>query len=242
MVGAHTPAPSPSANSGRAVSEPSPVGAVHFWIGCVAVVAGFAALAARKGNRVHRAAGAAFTIAMLLLTASGLWLSVKREILFTVFLSAIAFHSVVTGWAAAAFETPIGRFATKTSPVFSGAFTLGAVYSGLFAAQSPGGMVNDLPPGAFYVVAATGFVLAIYDVAFAFAKNVSQAQRLTRHLWRMGFSFFLATSIFFLGNNHVLPEALRTPTFLIAPVMLVVLWSVFYAFRMRFSEAKKRIE
>lgn len=218
------------------MSESELLGDAHFWIGCIAVVAGFTAFAARKGKAVHRAAGVIFFAAMVLLTASGLWLSIAREILFTVFLSAIAFHAVVSGWAAAALKTPFGRLKTKASPVLSGAIVAGAAYGGLRAAAAPGGMLNDLPPGAFYTVAAVGFIIFVYDVAFTLTKDPAEQRRLTRHLWRMGFSFFLATGIFFFGNNHVLPEILRAPAFLSAPVIAVVLWTIFYAFRTRFSK------
>ena len=218
------------------MSEPELLGDAHFWIGCLAIAAGFTAFAVRKGNAVHRAAGATFVITMLLLAASGVWLSIARDILFTVFLSAIAFHAVATGWAAAALEKPLCRLATKASPVLSGAIVLGAAHGGVLAAAAPGGMLNDLSPGAFYTVAGTGFILFVYDIAFALAKHPSEQRRLTRHLWRMGFSFFLATGIFFFGNNHVLPELLRTPALLSAPVMAVVLWTLFYAFRVRFSK------
>ncbi|MEO1136636.1 MAG: hypothetical protein AAFW68_08510 [Pseudomonadota bacterium] len=88
------------------MSEPELLGGAHFWIGCVAIIAGFTAFAARKGTALHRAAGATFTITMVLLTASGLWLSIARDILFTVFLSAIAFHAVATGGANQISKTP----------------------------------------------------------------------------------------------------------------------------------------
>lgn len=218
------------------MSEPALLGDAHFWIGCISIIAGFTAFAARKGNAVHRAAGVIFIVAMVLLTASGLWLSIAREILFTVFLSAIAFHAVATGWAAAALEKPFGRLTTKVSPALSGSIVLGAVYGDMRAAAAPSGMLNDLPPGAFYTVAGISFFIFVFDIVFVLAEDPAEQRRLTRHLWRMGFSFFLATGIFFFGNNHVLPEMLRMPVFLSAPVIAVVLWTLFYTFSTRFSK------
>ncbi|MEO1243462.1 MAG: hypothetical protein AAFX54_16250 [Pseudomonadota bacterium] len=90
--------------------------------------------------------------------------------------------------------------------------------------------------GAFYTVAGIGFIIFIYDLVFAFAEGPTEQRRLTRHLWRMGFSFFLATGIFFFGNNHVLPEMLRIPMFLSAPVIAVIMWTLFYALSTRFSK------
>lgn len=221
--------------SGPAMGEPASLGDAHFWIGCLAVVSGYTAFAAAKGRRTHRIAGKVFVISMLLLTASGLWLSIARGVLFTVFLSAIAFHAVATGWAAACLGRRLGGALTRTAPVLSGGIALGAVYGGMLAAAAPTGMLNGLPPGAFYLVAGVGGVVCVLDVLFAFANRPSQQRLITRHLWRMGFSFFLATGIFFFGNNHVLPAALRTPPLLSVPVLAVVLWTLVYAVRTRFA-------
>ncbi|WP_421785756.1 hypothetical protein [Hyphobacterium sp.] len=219
------------------MTEPDILGGLHFWIGCGAIAAGFAAFAARKGRPVHRKAGALFVITMGLLTLSGLWMSLSREILFTVFLSAISFHALMTGWAAARYQDRPARWITRGAPFSSALIAFGGVAGGLLAAASPDGMLNDLPPGAFYGLAGVAAVLCALDVIFA-RKSLPQPHlRLTRHLWRMGFSFFLATGIFFFGNNHVLPDALRTPVFLTLPVLAVVGWTVVYAVRTRFRRA-----
>ncbi len=218
------------------MKEPHLLGDAHFWIGCLSVISGFTAFAARKGQTIHRACGTVFVLSMVLLTASGLWLSIAREILFTVFLSAIAFHTVATGWAAAALERPVGGLTTKASAALSGFVVVGAVHCGMRAAAAPNGMFNELPASAFYTVAGVGFFIFVCDIAFALVNKPTRQRRLTRHLWRMGFSFFLATGIFFFGNNHVLPEMLRYPAFLSAPVVAAVLWTLFYMFRIRFSK------
>lgn len=217
------------------MTSASLIGTAHFAVGCAALIAGFMAFAARKGSPVHRGAGAIFLGSMLALTASGLWMSIAREILFTVFLSAIAFHAFVSGWAAAAAHRPAGRLVTRGAALFSGAIAAGAIYGGLRAAAAPGGVLNDLPPAAFYGLAAIASLIFFFDVLFAVAGTPSGQRRLTRHAWRMGFSFFLATGIFFFGNNHVLPEMVRHPAFLSAPVAVVLIWTVYYAFRTRLS-------
>jgi hypothetical protein len=125
--------------------------------------------------------------------------------------------------------------ANKASPLVSAAITTGAVFGGAKAAAAPGGMLNGLPPAAFYVIAMTAFLIFVFDLTFNLAGAPSEQRRITRHVWRMGFSFFLATGIFFFGNNHVLPEILRTPVVLSAPVIAVIVWTVYYAVRTRFS-------
>jgi len=219
------------------MSEPSIVSTLHFVVGCTAVVMGFAALVLRKGATPHRAAGAVFLVAMTLLTSSGLWMSFSRGILFTVFLSGLAFHAFLTGWGAAALRRPIGKLITRASPCLSGAIAVGALLGGAIAATSPGGVLNDLQPAAFYVVAVVAAVICVSDIVFSRASSPSPQRRVTRHAWRLGFSLFLATGIFFFGNNHVLPAALRTPLFLSAPVVAVVVWTLYYSVRTRLARA-----
>jgi len=221
------------------MSEPSLLGQIHFWIGCAAIIAGFAAFTAKKGHELHIASGRIFVISMTLLAISGLWLSIIREILFTVFLSALAFHLIITAWASAAHKNSAALFITKISPLVSGALCGGALWGAWLANASPQGLLNDLPPGAFLTIAATAFVIAAFDFAFARAGEKQSQRRIARHLWRMGFAFFLATGIFFFGNNHVLPETLRHPAFLSIPVLAVVIWTAFFAVKLRFFDASK---
>lgn len=219
------------------MTEPEFLGDLHFWIGCGAIVAGFTAFAARKGAGVHRKAGTLFVICMGVLALSGLWLSLARDILFTVFLSAISFHALITGWAAARHQSRLCRRISRFAPVFSGLIVLGGVAGGMMAAASPAGLLNNLPPAAFYLLAGVSALLCGLDIHYALLAAPARRVRLTRHLWRMGFSFFLATGIFFFGNNHVLPEILRTPWILALPVLAVVIWTVVHAVRTRFGRA-----
>ncbi|WP_411815963.1 hypothetical protein [Hyphococcus sp. DH-69] len=109
------------------------------------------------------------------------------------------------------------------------------------AASSPGGRLNNLPPDAFYSVASAARLFFVFDVLYSIKGPPSEQRRLTRHGWRMGFSFFLATGSFFFGNNHVLPEALRTPLFLSAPVLLVILWTFYFSVKARFLSIGRKV-
>lgn len=203
------------------MSEPQIVAAGHFLVGCVSIIAGFAAFAAPKGRPIHRAAGAVFTGSMLILCASGLWMSLARGILFTVFLSWMAAHAVISGWAAANGGA-VARSITRLAAVSSFALVLSALVGGVVAGQAPGGTLNGLPPAVFFGLAGFALLLAALDLSFVCSKVVSNARRVGRHGGRMGLSMFLATGIFFFGNNHVLPEVMRTGPILSSPVLLVM--------------------
>ena len=166
-------------------------------------------------------------------------MSIARNILFTVFLSLIAFHAFSSSWSAAAHTNRFAIFLTRFSPYLSASIMAGAIIGGLVAAAAPGGVLNDLPPGAFYIVGCVSGLFFIFDFIYARSTAPSDHRRLTRHGWRMGFAFFLATGIFFFGNNHVLPEALRTPAFLSAPVLVVMFWTLYYSIKARFFSVGK---
>lgn len=213
--------------------EPTLIKDFHFLAGCISLVGLVIAFAAPKGSKLHIMGGKSFLVTMLLLTSSGLWMSISREILFTVFLSLISFHALLTGWSAAA-KNGIARAVTKYSSISSALILGGAIWGGLYTANTPDGLLNGLPAGAFYFIAGVAALLMLLDLIYANTRSPSKAMRLTRHLWRMGFSSFLATGIFFFGNNHVLPEAMRKPLVLSTPVIGVIVLTAFYTVKIRF--------
>jgi hypothetical protein len=64
---------------------------------------------------------------------------------------------------------------------------------------------------------------------------VATASMTARHLWRICFAFFIATGSFFLGQQDVLPQAVRGSPILFvlafAPFALMLFWLA----RVRFS-------
>ena len=208
------------------------IGQLHFLVGTICLLAGGAAFLVRKGGRPHRWAGRTFAICMLLLCASGLYMSLTRSILFTVFLALLAGHAVTTGWLAAA------RISGRAEMVAAGAIGLVAITAlgaGLAVAGLPSGALNGLPPAAFYSLGGVAIWVATIDVLALCRGEATDRQRLTRHVWRMGFALFIASFIFFFGNNSVLPPVLRTPVALVAPVLTVIGLTVYSSFRIRFG-------
>lgn len=211
--------------------EPTFLAQGHFAVGTFAIVAGFAAFLLPKGRRAHRAAGTVFFVCMIILCASGLWLSLSRSILFTIFLSGLALHLVVTGWAAIGRETRTRSTIRRFSGAFALLLALGSVVGARRAAANPSGMIDGLPPDAFHLIAAVSALLLLFDLAFALSPAPSRRRRIWRHTGRMGFSMLIATAIFFFGNNHVLPPDWRTEPILSAPVLAVCLLTLVFLLR-----------
>jgi hypothetical protein len=60
--------------------------------------------------------------------------------------------------------------------------------------------------------------------------KLTAAQRLSRHLWRMCAAFFIATGSFFIGQQAVMPAAVRGSSVLFilgfAPLAVMLFWLV----------------
>jgi hypothetical protein len=71
--------------------------------------------------------------------------------------------------------------------------------------------------------------------------GVFGAHRIVRHLWRMCFGLFIATGSFFIGQQQVFPAFLRKTNVLFVPAILPLILLIFWLFRVRFTNAYKRM-
>jgi hypothetical protein len=103
------------------------------------------------------------------------------------------------------------------------------------AAPTPVGM------GPVFVIAGFCLVAGVLDLSVILRARLTAAQRISRHLWRMSSAFFIATGSFFLGQQDVMPEAVRgSPVLLIlafAPFGLMAFWLVRVRFGRRLRSA-----
>ncbi len=211
------------------------IASLHLIVGATTVAAGAGALVFRKGSLLHRTAGNMFFVAMLVLCASGLYMSITRSIIFTFFLAMLSLYLVLTGWVTALRKDgEIGRF-EKTA--FLAILLNSAALTALGCVASFGwwNVGDEVPPSAFFVLAGLAALFGVFDFHTIIRRGLNRKQRIIRHLWRMCFSMFIATGIFFLGNNDLLPDALRTPLFLITPVFAVLLAMIFWIVRIQIT-------
>lgn len=79
-------------------------------------------------------------------------------------------------------------------------------------------------------------VSAVLDGTVIRRGGLAGSQRIARHVWRMGFALFTAAASFFLGQPQVFPAAVReTPFLLAAPVLIIVVLTVFWLIRVSFT-------
>ena len=199
--------------------------AIHIAGGLLALGSGTAAVAARKGGRLHARAGTLFFASMLVLGLTASILGRFKDPPDSGLGGLIVCYFVLTSWVAARRrDGTTGRFEIAACAAALGTAALmlwGAVMQG---ATTPAG------PGVVYFVAGFCLMAGLLDLNAILRAPLTRAQRLARHLWRMCFAFFIATGSFFLGQQDVLPRAVQgSPilfVFAFAPFAIMAFWLV----------------
>lgn len=202
---------------------------VHVAAGGAAIVAGGVALTARKGGRVHRAAGNAFYVAMLAMCVPATLLAIAVQ-------PGTVVGGVLTAYLVATARMTVrrpprhaGRFETLALLVVAGC-ALAEFGLGLLAARSPTGRVFGYPTAIYLVFGLIAAFAAAGDLRVIARGGVGGNARLARHVWRMCFALFIATGSFFLGQQKVMPAFMHGSPILVvlgvAPLALMLFWLV----------------
>lgn len=206
---------------------------VHIGAGTVALLAGTAALTLRKGSRGHRAAGNAFFVSMLVMSALGASMAWIKPDIGTTIMGVLTFYVTATAWMTVIRkEGECGRFEI-IAILAALALTAGALAAGFEAAAGMRGVKHGYPAVFYFIVAGIGSLLAFGDLRVIARRGIAGVQRLRRHLWRMCFALFIAAGSLFLGQPMVFPEPIRGTALLFAPVLLVIGTMVFWLIRVR---------
>ena len=212
--------------------------AIHVGAGLIGLASGAAALVFAKGGGRHRAAGKLFVLSMLCMCGAAIYLAVIKSETPNIFAAIVTAYMVVTAWLAASRRTGkrgAAQIGTCLVAVAGGisAFVIGWKAVGDYATTTP------LAPVAFsfcglMVIAAVG------DLRIILASDLSGAQRLTRHLWRMCAAMFIASASFFIGQGaNVFPQTVRDTKILFAPVVAVVVVMIYWLVRVSLKSDKR---
>jgi uncharacterized membrane protein len=215
----------------------------HITAGGFGLIFGATALFARKGAWLHRRAGSVFFIAMLLMSASGaLYAVVKPAAAYlNVVVATVTFYLVTTSWMTVQRKAgEIGAF-EKVAPLAALAAGVGGLIFGLEATNSANGRMDGIPAAPYFFFGAVGLFAAALDVSVILRRGVSGAQRIARHLWRMGLALLIAALAFFLGQGaKVFPAGLRETKIQFAPLIVVLVLTVFWLLRVLLTNWHRR--
>ena len=191
--------------------------AIHIGAGLLALPSGTIAVVARKGGRLHARSGTLFFASMLVLGITAAILEPFRTPPGSPIAGIFVCYFVATSWVAARRrDGTTGKFEIVACAAALGTAALMAWGAIMEGATTPAG------PGVIYALARCACSPACSISMRSCAGSSRQRQRIARHLWRMCFAFFIATGSFFLGQQDVLPEAVRG-----SPVLFVLAFAPF---------------
>lgn len=202
----------------------------HIAGGAIGMITGVVALAVRKGQRVHRAAGSVFFLAMFVAYAIGAgvapFLETGQRPNFVAGIMAL--YLLVSGAAAARRRDVKAGAPEVIGLIVALSIAAAGVVFMRMGAASPSGTVDGSPPQAFLLFTIAGAFAAAGELHVLVRKHLPNVSRIARHLWRMCFSLFIASGSFFLGQMQVFPEALQQsvllPVLALAPLPVMLFW------------------
>jgi len=217
-----------------------PILIVHVTAGIVGMLSGAVAISFRKGSRGHVVSGEIFVTSMLIMGICATYLAVLKHQTNNIFGGLLAVYMIGTAWLTA--RRPAG----ETSPFDWGGFLFALAIGALSVmhgyAKATGRVVthDGVPFGMDVFMGCVMLLAAGGDLRMLLRGGVFGKQRLTRHLWRMCFGWFIATGSFFLGQQQVFPQSLRGSSVLTFLAVLPLLLLIFWIIRVRFAGAYQR--
>jgi uncharacterized membrane protein len=205
---------------------------IHIIAGLLALFAGAVALYAVKGSTLHRTSGKIFVGAMLVMSGTGALMAVFIvPDGVNVIAGLLTFYLVCT--ALLTVQRPVAQAREALTALMVAALVLGAFAFGLGfeALNSPDGTVNGIPAPPLFLFGVVAVAGGLLDARLLRAGSIQGTHRLARHVWRMGFAFFIATASFFLGQAQVFPEPVRKTGVLAVPVVVVILLLAYWLLR-----------
>jgi hypothetical protein len=214
--------------------------AFHIGGGGVAILSGYAAVAVRKGERLHRRFGTIFLLAMLTMTTAATTMAIVLQERGNIAAGILATYLVTTAWMTVRREE--GRTGTfeKLAALAVAATAIAFFSWGLQAQAIPGHSLQGFGSVFYFVFAGIAAFLAAVDLKVIWQGGVSGVQRIARHLWRMCFAFFVAAGSFFLGQQKVMPAFMHGSAVLwllgLAPLGFMIFWLVRVRIGSRFRQ------
>ncbi len=204
----------------------------HICNAVVGLSAGALSMLFRKGSGLHRVAGTIFSIGMLGMASSGVFIATfLKPNRGNVMAGSLMIYLVATGWEAARRKER--RVSAFDFGALAAALAVGgaALTWGIQAAGLEGGVKDGYPAGLFFFFGTIILLFAVADVRMIVRGGVAGAQRLARHLWRMCLALLLATVSLYPGQAKLFSAAMRRNSALYLPHILLIGATIFWMVR-----------
>jgi uncharacterized membrane protein len=217
---------------------------LHIGAGTLALVSGSVAAFARKGARLHRAAGTVFFASMVVMAVFAIWLAIAVPgQIVNVFIATFTLYLVGTAWLTVRRkEGTIGlseKFAVAVAIILCAPF---AILSFQLATGMTPLFESAVPFKGPVLIAIYGFtsvlaIAAISDAQVVLAGGITGAPRIARHLWRVCLGLTLAAgSAFTNGLARFLPGPYHVPLAFFLPQFVPLALLLFWMIRVRFTD------
>ncbi|MCW8090515.1 hypothetical protein [Alteromonas sp. ASW11-130] len=210
------------ANANNLVADPNSHWLFHFGAsvmlyghiggGVLGILSGLVASLAVKGGHFHRLAGRVFVVSMavcyLIAAFVAPFLDSQQSTNFVA--SVLALYLLITGVTAARRKHFVAGYGEK---IGLGVAAIITTMGGLFmylAQQSPNGSFDGSPPQAYVLFIVAGGLALIGEINVLVRKTLTAKARISRHLWRLCMSFFIASGSLFFGQTQVFPTWFET--------------------------------
>jgi hypothetical protein len=223
----------------------NPLLAIHIAGGLAALVAGTAAIVMRKGGSWHARFGIGFCVAMLVMGVTAAILLPFKTPPETPIGGILVCYFVLTAWLTARRREGLPGVADKLLCAVGLALGALIIFGAWQVSQLPPGQRGGPPgPTGLMILGTICLLAGAGDLRYVLRGTKSRKQRLSRHLWRMCFAFFIATGSFFLGQQDMLPAAWQRSWWLLVPAFapfgVMLFWVIWMPFSRFAAKAKPR--
>lgn len=212
---------------------------IHILSGFIALVTGAMAISVRKGGPEHASAGNWFFASMLVLGVTASVLGPFTTPPGTPTGGLLVCYFVATSWMTARRRDGRPGLFEKIACAAVMACAGAAIVEGIASIDGPAGTLPG--PAALFAFAGLCLLAGTGDLIFVLRGRLTARQRISRHLWRMCLAFFLATGSFFIGQQDIMPPAVRGSQILfvlgVLPLAIMAVWLV----RLHFANAIGRL-
>lgn len=208
---------------------------LHIAGGAIGILTGWIASASKKGQNLHRISGRTFFVAMFVsyLIAACVAPFLNDDARPNTVAGILALYLLLSGLAAARRRPFRASRAERIGLLVALFITAMGAWFAFESFQGPAGTVDGSPPEAFAVFIITGCFAVFGEVRLLMRGQLSNADRIKRHLWRMCASFFIASGSFFVGQPQVFPvwfNETPLPNLLsFAPIIIMAYFLVRYS-------------
>ncbi len=202
-----------------------PLVLLHISAGLGAIAFGLAALVFRKGGRMHRWTGTGFFIAILFMAGDAGYLAIVGNEQENILAAFFTLYLVLTAWLAARRREMKVDALNVIGLAVAWTIAVGCIAFGLKAASEQASL------GPFVGFGIIALIATVTDLRVVLAGGITGGARIARHLWRMCTALFIAVASFFLGQQQLVPQALRDYNLEVVPPAVVVLALIYWLSR-----------